>query len=288
MRVFGIGFGIFAVFLLVARQYVVCELWHNCPDTAALRPDTNAALQLNRLPKQGRLDLYYGDSLLLGGFEEFGFAPTTQELILTPNNQAFAARTLDFLQQNRTTQLLIIGTYSPDEPSKDGYETAGLLRAATVRDYLVHAGIAAKRIGLDDEASNLAPTVRFKVVPQSQPLLPYKTDNMAFYDDNFLERSATFRPKIAFTTFAHTLQTRFAQKNNKKLTITVFMDGENSLKAEKMATDRVQAVYDYFVALGLQENKIKMNIKINDAPIVNNASAEALQKNRRFEVAVTD
>jgi hypothetical protein len=284
MRTFLVGFAFLSIFALFARYYAVRNIWQNATtNTDAATPNGVGSTAL----RANTLTLYHGDSLLLGGYEEFAL-DANDALDLTNNNKVFLEQMLRFLSQNPSKKLCITGAYQRGETPDEHYESRGIARAMLLQNYLVHAGLSAERIGLNDAMTDTKPNFAFEIKDENEPLLHFDTKEMTFFDDNFLERAATFRPKISFTNYIVFIKQYFETHPNSHLDMTLFMDGNNTSNAEEFAIFRAESVKNYIVALGLIGYKIKINIKINDVLIVKDNSYNATLKNHRLVLKIVD
>lgn len=284
MRTFFFGFAFLSVFSLSARYYAVRNIWQNpTADTDAPTPNGVGSTAL----RANTLTLYHNDSLLLGGYEEFAL-DVKEALDLTNNNKVFLEQLLHFLIQNPSKNVCITGSFQRSETPDEHYESRGIARAILLQNYLVHAGLAAEHIGLNDAITDTKPSFGFEIVSKNEPLLHFDTKEMTFFDDNFLERAATFRPKISFTDYMLFAKPYFSKHPNSHLYMTLYMDGNNTADAEEFAISRAESVKNHIVALGLIEYKIKINIKINDVLVVKDNSYNATLKNHRFVLKIVD
>jgi outer membrane protein OmpA-like peptidoglycan-associated protein len=282
MRTFLIGFGLFSLFGLSARYYAERNIWQ--APAEAFSP--NGANSSN-ITRDNTLTLYYQDSLLLGGYETLAVDALDMP-DLTTNNRVFLEHTLAFLQQNKDKILHITGSFQKNEMNDDFHETKGILRAAALRDYLVHAGLSIERISLNDVVTEQKPAFQFNIQDKIEPILRFDAAEMTFFDDNFMENSDDFRPKDAFLNYMEETQKHLNAHPHSYLDLTIYMDGNDANKTEQFAISRAQSVKNYIVALGLLVHKVKINIKINDVLVVKNNSYDARLKNHRFVLKVVD
>ena len=283
MRIFLLGFTFFSVFGLLARYYAVQHIWQAADPTLTETP--NGAH--NTANRDNTLMLYYHDSLLLGGYETFAL-DANDALDLSTNNRVFLEQALRFLKQNPDKNLHITATFQRNETTDEYYETRGIARAAMLRDYLVHAGLPIERMSLNDAMTDTKPTFLFEIHDADTPVLRFDEKEMTFFDDNFLEHAATFRPKNSFTNYMNNARPYLNAHQNSHLSMTVYMDGNNQEKTEEFAISRAEAVKNHILALGLIAYKIKIDIKINDILVVKDNSYNATLKNHRVVLRIVE
>jgi hypothetical protein len=287
MRIFLLGFTFFGIFGLLARYYAVQHIWQATDLTDSTTPNGANNMESSAMQRDNTLTLYYHDSLLLGGYETFAL-DANNALDLTTNNRVFLEQALRFLKQNPDKNLHITATFQRNETSDEYYETRGIARAAMLRDYLVHAGLPIERMSLNDAMTDTKPTFLFEIQDTDTPVLRFDEKEMTFFDDNFLEHAATFRPKNSFTNYMNGVKTYLDSHKSSHLVMTLYMDGNNQEKTEEFAISRAEAVKNHIVALGLIAYKIKIDIKINDVLVVKDNSYNATLKNHRFTLAIVD
>ena len=293
----------------------MCEIWHICGsdnlvvDGVAVDAAAPAATETTKTVANTSLTLYYGDSLLLGGYARFKATEHTLYFIPTENNTLFIKKTIEFLAKHPDTKLCIVGTVFMNEPVTSYYESEGLHRAALVRAAFLNeaqqqtasqkgnqtaqqaaflsplAKIDANRIAIDDSimTEDAMPLLSFRLIPAKQKVIPYQFEKMTFYGDNFLEGNATLQPKSAFINYSDSLRLHIKRNESTKIVINAYTIDK---KQQNLAFKRAQTLHKYFMALGLLSTNIKLNITIDptNLAVTNNLNSELI--NQRFDVEV--
>ena len=106
---------------------------------------------------------------------------------------------------------------------------------------------------------------------------------LPIYGDNFLEGNATLQPKSAFINYSDSLRVHVKRNETTKIVINAYTVDK---KQQNLALKRAQTLHQYFMALGLLSNNIKLNITIDSSnlAVTNNLSPEL--RNQRFEVII--
>ena len=287
MKVFSVGSLVYIAYMIWARHYIICEVRQHCNEINNPAADTGQML-LNKPPRQENLVLYYGDSLLLGGYESFEVNEPNLTFRLTQNNKVLIKKLNEILEAMPKTQLTVTGKYKMSENSSSFYETKGLERASKAREQLIDLGIAPLRINIADEMTNLPPNeIKFQVTNADAPSIMGVFNDMSFYEYNFLDKTATFRPKPAFIQYADLVVKYFSQNADNELDIIINIPKNyNTSATNALAQERADAIKAYFVALGLHTKQIKTNMKINKEVAIANASPADLVKNQKIDIRI--
>ncbi len=273
MRIFFISFLVsFFIGLFVCKDTML-DIWEQYQISYANvgnKPDAELASKTSYSSQP--LDLYYGDSLLLGGFEGFNLTYSMNFFTPSENNRFFMEKTIDFLVQNKNANLCITATTDKSETTTSYYEREGLRRAALIKAIFL---MLAKNKYLDKNQFVLndsltygrsKPAVSFRLLPSAENTADFDFEKMTFFGDNFVDNDATLQPKTAFMNYTDSLRVFLKHCPNTTLTIKMYIRQKS---AEKLAFQRAQTLHSYFVALGLLSHNIKLNIINNNTPIYN-------------------
>ncbi len=162
MRTILQGFLLFLLWASFGRWYYVCKVKSHCT------PSTEEA-RLKQPPKT--LGIYYSDSLLHRGFEQFVFTANSGHARFTSNNTSFLNRLIRQMRRQQELEVLITGFYLKSEAANlDGtFENLGEVRASKIQEWLEDAGIAAERIQIRSEmveGKRLIEPLKFHFVSQ--------------------------------------------------------------------------------------------------------------------------
>ncbi len=287
MRVFSVGFLVYIAYMIWARHYIICEVRQHGNKINSPITDTGQML-FNKPPRQDNLMLYYGDSLLLGGYESLEVNEPDLTFRLTQNNKIFIKKLTEMLQAMPKTRLTVIGKYQRSENSSSVYETKGLERANKARGQLIDLGIPPTRIAIADELTDLPPNeLKFQITNADAPGIIGVFNNMSFYEYNFLDKTATFRPKPAFLQYADLVVKYLSQNTDNELNIIINIPKNyNTSTTKKLAHQRAEAIKVCFLALGLRTKQIKTNIKINKEAAIASASPADLLKSQKIDIRI--
>jgi OOP family OmpA-OmpF porin len=301
MGKFLIGLLVFAGWALGSRYYYICQIKGWCAEDQAPIVTT----EKNKPPQRATtLTLAKGDSMIIKGYEEFGFDNASHAPILTENNKTFLKLVADYLKLSPTHKIQIIGRYlsGTEEKAASGiYENLGLARAASVKDILIKEyGVNADQLGIESELLNgteIGAPLKFMVPvnDKKQALAEAKFEftNMTYSDANFEYNSAEFKPGTGFQAYADSVKTFLTQEpnKNKKLIIIGHTDSKGGEKYNmQLGLRRSKSVKGYFEKLGVKST-IETQSKGLSEPIAPNTvngkdSPENRAKNRRVNVQI--
>lgn len=163
MRSIFTGCLLFFIWASFGRWYYVCKVKGHCT------PTTEEA-RLNLPPKT--LGIYYSDTLLHRGYEQFVFTKSSVKAKFTSNNTTFLNRLHQQLSDHQQLEVLITGFYLESEKdlkSASGNDL-GMARAQEVREWLLREGISDKRIIINSELAmgkRLIEPLKFRLITTS-------------------------------------------------------------------------------------------------------------------------
>jgi len=163
MRSIFTGFLLFFVWASFGRWYYVCKVKGHCT------PTTEEA-RLNLPPKT--LGIYYSDTLLHKGYEQFVFNQSSVHARFTSNNTSFLNRLKRQMLDRQQLEVVITGFYLESEKNqkvKSG-GNLGKARANRIQDWLIKKGIEKKRIEVRSQmvkGRRLIEPLKFRLVTNS-------------------------------------------------------------------------------------------------------------------------
>ncbi len=286
MRTFLLSFFVSLIVGLFIYKDTMLDIWQQYPSKYQNLSCLQGNEAMNKLSNSpALLDLCYGDSLLLGGFEGFNLTYNMSFFTPSDNNRFFMEKTIDFLVKNKNAKLCIAATTDKTETTTSYYEREGLRRAALIKDVFLmlakNKPIDKNRFVLTDSVTfgRSKPLVSFRLLPIDESAADFDFEKMTFFGDNFVEGHATLQPKTAFMNYSDSLRIFLKHSPRSILTVRIYIKEKNE---EKLAFQRAQTLHAYFVALGLLSNNIKLNIINNTIPFYNNSNL-----NLHFDIEIS-
>lgn len=291
----------FALLTLFGRHEFVCNMLDMCGENS----ESLANKQANPNDSQRTKGLFFvanKKDTILKGFDEFSFAEMGVKPLLNDNNNAFLNKILDYLNQNPTANLLIMGHYweSEKEATSGFYENLGLARADAIRGWLELRNIDVNRLRIKGEIDNnaLSHPLSFSATEKTIGV-PTQYDvetipNYTFRDMTykFAYDSDVFTPNAAFVSYADSVKMYLAKPENAKLQILIVGHTDNidtDAYNIKLGKGRAENAKAYFVKkAGIPASKIMTESQGEATPIATNETEEGRQRNRRVNILIID
>lgn len=307
-----LGFGIFVVWVVFARNYYICEIKGECGPAPM---DVDSAF-LGNLPKT--LDLTAGDYVVLNDYPQFYFDYASHAYIYTDGNEQFLNLVATFLQENPSDSisLVITGYYLESEQKdiQDGrfYNDLGIARAQSIIDKLIQEyKVKPNRIKAQSKLASSNPInvpLGFNVKGYVPPIAVVETkEDTAFLeqlktsvkDITYTDKSAkfdynsgAFNPHQSFEIYLDSLKYYFERNPKDYLVIIGHTDSKGNEKYnEKLGLERAKSVKNFIQKKGIITT-IKTESQGEKAPLVNDQNAdgsydvEAMSKNRRVNIII--
>ena len=288
MRTFIPGFLLFCIYLLFARWYFVCEVNGLC---ATVEPEEEKV----EIPRANSLVLRSDGAIILQGFDEFFFPQDSIPPVMNENNELFLTAVADYMEDTPQKQLSIVGRYLRFERSTPAgfYDNIGLARAKRIQEMLIELGVDEDRIFLNhaeiDADSLLAPLSFTANSPSTDGYskLRFSFEDMTYSEANFAFRSADFRPRAGFVSYADSVKIFLDENPDYRLVIIGHTDSISSEEFnEELGLQRAESAREYFLELGVG-NEVLAISKGESEPIAPNTKGDGSdnpdgrQRNRR-------
>lgn len=274
---------LFALYLIFARWYFICELRNLCDGG---EEPTDFRLKT--------LQFKDGETVVLSGYDHFRFDSAGVQPLINDNNFEYLSKVGAYLQENQDRNLTIQAGLRLNEQGiqKGFYDNLGIARADAIRSMFVANGIDQDRITLDytiDSTNLLRRPLNFSGITPSEAeeKASFTFNHMTFSDANFEYNSAEFNPGEAFQTYADSVYLFFNQTDTVNLTIIGHTDSIASQTYNyNLGRDRANSARAYFIDLGIQAERILTDSKGEELPVAPNQTEEGRQKNRRVEILI--
>ena len=214
-------------------------------------------------------------------------------------NQSAVDTLADYLKANPRRLLTVIGYYTPTESKQTLVSDLGAVRATSVKQYLVNAGVPEEQIRIWGEVSNA-----LQFVQDSTNALSFAFQAIPI-DANWLARhqkyTDLFHPLHLYfptggTTYIHTPDNeQFASeaiaylRNHRqdRLVITGHTDSTGTAAGNlRLSFLRARAVQDSLVKQGASRRWLRIVAQGDKSPIAPNALPEGREANRRVTLLV--
>ena len=158
MRILIPGLLLFAVYVLIARWYFVCEVRDRCADPEAVVPGART------------LKVTKGREIVLDGYEQIWYEPDSMRATWNQGNGQFFDDLAAWLRENSSHRLVITGRFMPAEAGSPAgfFGNIGLGRAAQAGLQLEARGIDLRRIELrflPTHQDSLPQPLQFELLP---------------------------------------------------------------------------------------------------------------------------
>jgi len=306
---FLLGFGIFMLWLVWARNYYVCQVLGQCGPKQSHVDST----LLQNIPHT--LKLMTGDYAILEGYPQFYFDFGSHAYTYVDGNEKFLSKVASFMNEHPKTTLLVRGYYLDKEKTvidnSHYYSDLGLARAYTIINKLVEEyQIPKGRIKAISELAIADPIVeplQFDIYGYRPPQQEMNKEDTVFlqqiktsiknitYDDKlakFEYNSEVFKPSPSFGVYVDSLITYFQQNEKDYLLIIGHTDSKgNEAYNQKLGLKRANAVKNYLSRSGLTAtikttSKGESEPKETDRDDNGRYKPEAMAKNRRVNILI--
>lgn len=283
-----LGILIFGLWASVARYYYVCEIKNHCePQEVVVEPTTPERLK--------NLNLTFGDSLILEGYNQFYFQNGISQPTIDSSNLAFLDGIVSYMIDNEDKKLKITGRFLESESDiQVGFiDNIGNARAQAIGNMLIDLGIPKDRISYDRSmvtGSEISEPIIFEILEKTDndfADVQFSFTNMTFSESNFESDSDEFNPGDAFLSYADSMRTFFELNPDKTLKIIGHADKTGGDAHNKDLGYRRANSAKLYIAnqVGIQ-TEIKIESKGEKVPIADNATAEGRAKNRRINLII--
>lgn len=144
MRAILQGFLLFVLWASIGRWYYVCKIKSHCAP---------AKEEARRYEPPKTLGIYYQDTVLHKGHEQFVYGQSSIQAAFNSNNKDFLNQLILQLRQHQDLEVELTGFYLESEKDNRSnfHSNLGLARAASIQDWLMAKGVAEKRINIRAE-----------------------------------------------------------------------------------------------------------------------------------------
>lgn len=307
-----LGFVIFAVWVVFARNYYVCEIKKECEPPLM---DVDSSF-LKNLPQT--LDLTAGEYVILDNYPQFYFDYASHAYTYVDDSEHFLSLTAAFLKENSTENLTLVitGYYLESEQKliKDGklYNDLGIARAQTIVDKLIEEynipKANLKAMSSLASSNPITNPLAFNIEGYIPPLvIAETTEDTAFLeqikksviDITYTDRSArfdynsgAFNPHGSFDVYLDSLKSYFIMNPSDYLVVIGHTDSRGGEDYNyKLGMERAASVKKYLQKGGLEatikiESKGEKSLLVQDQNSDKSYDVEAMAKNRRVNIIV--
>lgn len=284
-----LGILIFGMWGSFARYWYVCKIKKHCePQEVIEEPTAPERLKT--------LNLTFGDSIILEGYNQFLFQQNISKPTLDSSNIVFLDKLAEYLFDHEDKKLKITGRFleSESEIEVGHLNNLGIARASSVRDQLLtRVSTLEDRISIDHEkvqGDTLLEPLLFEILDIDNTELAdvqFTFTNMTFLESNFEVDSDEFNPGDAFLTYADSMKTYFELNPDKTLRIIGHADNTGTDKYNKdLGYRRADKTKTYIAnQIGIQV-EIKVETKGETEPMATNDTEEGRAKNRRINLII--
>jgi outer membrane protein OmpA-like peptidoglycan-associated protein len=314
---FLLTFSIFALWLIWARHYYICQVKGLCFDAVPGRDEQKFRDVAHSL------SLKADEIILLENYPQVMFDDSSPQPIFDPrhSHDSFFLKIAQLMQQQPQTNLLITARYLQSEKwvsqNKGKFADLGQARAVSIANKLVQEfQIAPERLqtfsvkmiqdtlrdALDFNLLNYKPNQLADNNPNNKPKTDTSLLNQAknsitdvtYYDQstNFDSGSQTFKPNQDFYVYSDSLKSYFKNRSTQKLIITGHTDTKGDEKFNyQLGLKRANAVRQFLQKQGITI-KIETQSKGETETVVNDQNADgslnetAAAQNRRVNLKI--
>jgi len=232
---------------------------------------------------------FHDDLLIFNHPDSTGFVKIPETLT------HFKDSVFKYLNKNQNKELLVTGWYKDGEwHNHNEAQNFGIDRANHIKNILTKFGVNPNKISIaaikesfsyNNGHYNGGIKMMFKDFDASKAeKINNSITNKTLYT-HFNARN--FKPDNTLKAYTAELKNYLAKHPNKKVNITGHTDnvGEADVN-EILARDRATNVMRYFIARGIDKNKLNVFSKGESAPVATNATQEGRALNRRIEIKV--
>ena len=288
----------FTALVIFGRHEFVCNMLGMCGNESV---STSQGIEDTERAKG--LSFSIDGEPILEGYDQFAFSKQSASNNLNYNNTAFLTKVLNYLNENPTTDLRIIGRYTSDEDETTVgiFENLGLARANVIREWFTVRNIDARRITITNEQGEDALTnpIRFEGIAlqagvpkeyDDESVPRYTFEDMTY---QFAYNSDKFIPNDAFKEYAERLKNHLAEKGNETKTVIIVghtCDMGKEMYNYNLGKDRAENAKSYFInKIGIPKSKIFTDTRGMSKPIVpNDDNEENRKQNRRVNIQIED
>lgn len=309
---FLIGFAIFMVWAVFARNYYICEIKGECGPPLE---DVDSTF-LDNMPKT--LDLMAGDHVLLNDYPQFYFDHASHAYTYVDGNDDFLNEAATFLAEHPgdTIYMVITGFYLQSEQraivDSKLYNDLGLARAQTIIDRLIHEyNIPKHRLKANSRLASTDPVaepLQFEVKGYVPPLqiaenaedtalleqIKTSIKDITYTDKSakFEYNSGAFQPHHSFDVYIDSLKSYFEQNPKDYIVVIGHTDSKgNDAYNQRLGMKRAKSVKSYLTSHGVTvtiktESKGRKSLMVEDQKSDGSWDTEAMAKNRRVNIII--
>ncbi|MCP4437447.1 MAG: OmpA family protein [Aureispira sp.] len=306
---FWLGLAVFAVWVVFARNYYVCNIKGECEPT----PPSLDTVFLKAVPST--LNLTSGDYLVLKNYPQFYFDFASHEPVAIDGNDKFLSLVAEFMMEQPEAKLEVTGYYLESEQKsvdqRSLYKNLGVARGMAIVDKLsAEYKLPKKRMIIKDlmaladtipeplsfnitgytppETSEVAADSNFLAQVQSSFKDITYTDKLAKFDYN----SDAFKPSRSFKIYVDSLNTYLKTNSKDYLLIIGHTDtkGGTTYNA-RLGLDRAKSIRKYLKNEGIRA-KILVESRGETKPLEQDENSDgsynlkAMSKNRRVNILI--
>jgi len=309
---FLLGFVIFLVWAVFARNYYICEIKGECGPPLV---DVDSSF-LENIPKN--LDLRAGDYAILDDYPQFYFDHASHAYVNIEGNDEFLSLVATFLEEHPgdTISMTITGYYLQSEEkaieNSNLYNDLGMARAQTIIDKIVNEyNVPKYRIKAKSKpasgdpipepltfniegyippiaiAENKEDTALLEQIKKSIQDITY-TDKSAKFEYN----SGAFHPHHSFDVYIDSLESYLERNPDDYLVVIGHTDSKgNDAYNNRLGLKRAKSVKTYLKEHGIEatiktESEGRRNLFVEDKNEDGSYNIEAMAKNRRVNIII--